>query len=104
MFPAKRYVFVSARVHPGETGASFMWAAAAAAAAAAASVVAVLVVAITADYLRDAFSPHSLVTPCARWDGLMTFLLSDDVRARLLRQHFVFKARLPLIFIAKTPL
>jgi hypothetical protein len=49
VFPAKRYVFISARVHPGETGASYMW------------------------------------------DGFMTFLLSDDVRARLLRQHFVFK-------------
>jgi hypothetical protein len=29
----------------------------------------------------------------------MTFLLSDDLRARLLRQHFVFKARLPLLYI-----
>jgi hypothetical protein len=28
-----------------------------------------------------------------RWDGFMTFVLSDDVRARLLRQHFVFKVQ-----------
>lgn len=37
-----------------------------------------------------------LFTRVPRWDGLMTFLLSDDVRARLLRQHFVFKVQPPV--------
>ncbi len=42
------------------------------------------------------------VTRGARWDGFMTFLLSDDQRARLLRQHFVFKVHLKPAFSLPT--
>jgi hypothetical protein len=54
LFPHKRYVLLTARVHPGETPASYML------------------------------------------QGFVDFVLSDDDRAKMLRDHFVFKV-VPMI-------